>query len=91
MGAFLLSVAGPIALRVLFALGIGTLTFTGVDAAFAALVASVQSNFGGLPADVLKLASLAGIHQCLGLLLGAFNARVGLWVAVGATRFVART
>ena len=90
MGAFLLTIAGPLALRVLLALGIGTLTFTGVDTAFGALVTSVTNSYGGLPAAVLQLVSLASIPAALGLVLGAMNARIAIWAAAGATRWIVK-
>lgn len=87
---FLLAAAGPLVLRALTMLGIGTLTFTGVTEGLTAIISSAQSNWSSIPSDVLGLAGLAGIPECLGIVAGAFVARSGMWVAVSATRWVIR-
>lgn len=88
IASLLMSIAGPMALRVLTVLGLGTLTFTGVTEGLQALIASAQTNWDSLGADLLALAGLAGIPQGLGIIAGAMTGRVGLWMAVSATRFV---
>lgn len=86
--SMLMSLAGPLALRVLTVLGLGTVTFTGVASSLQGLIDLAVTNYGGLSADVLALAGLAGIPQALGLIAGAMTARVGMWAAVSATKFV---
>jgi len=88
--SFLLAAAGPLVLRALTMLGIGTLTFTGVTEGLTAIISSAQSNWASIPSDVLGLAGLAGIPECMGIIAGAFVARSGMWVAVSATRWVIR-
>lgn len=88
IAAFLMGMAGPLLFRVITMLGISTLTFTGVTVALQSLIDMATSNWSSLPSDVLALASIAGIPQCLGIIAGAFVARVGMWVAVSATRFI---
>jgi len=87
---FLLGAAGPLVLRVFMMLGIGTLTFTGVTEGLNALISNAQSSWAGVPGDVMGLAGLAGIPECLGIIAGAFVARAGMWVAVSATRWIVR-
>jgi hypothetical protein len=87
---FLMSAIGPMVLRALTMLGIGTLTFTGVTAALNGLIGMAQSNWASVPSDVLALGSIAGIPECLGIIAGAFVARTGMWVALSATRWVTR-
>ena len=87
---FLLSAVGPLALRVIAALGISVLTFTGVDTALESLIAQAQSSWGGMPADVLGLASVAGLPACLGLVAGAMSSRVAMWVAASAARWIVK-
>lgn len=87
---FLLGAAGPLALRVIAALGIGVVTFTGVDTAFQALVTQAQDSWTALPSAVVALASIAGVPQGLALIIGAMSARVTAWIAVGATRWLVK-
>lgn len=87
---FLMAAVGPMVLRALTMLGIGTLTFTGVTAALTGLISMAQSNWASVPADVLQLGAIAGIPECLGIIAGAFVARTGMWVALSATRWIVR-
>ena len=88
LATLLMGLAGPLVLRALVVLGIGTMTFTGVTVALQGLIDMATNNWSSLPADLLGLASIAGIPQCLGIIAGAYVARVGMWVAVSATRWV---
>lgn len=84
----LMSLAGPMVLRVLTVLGMGTVTFTGVAAGLQSLIDIAINNYGGLRGDTLALCGLLGIPQALGIIAGAMTSRVGMWAAVSATRFV---
>lgn len=88
LGSWLLTLAGPLVLRALTILGIGTITFTGVTASLQSLIDMATSNWSSVAADVLALASIAGIPQCVGIVCGAMVARVGMWAAVSATKFM---
>ena len=88
LATLLMGMAGPMALRVLTVIGIGTLTFTGVTEGLQALISAAQTNWDSMGSDLLGLASIAGIPQGMGIIAGAMSGRVGLWVAVSATRFV---
>lgn len=88
--SFLAAAVGPLAIRILLALGISAITFVGVDVAVAALVNRVVSSYAGLPVATLQLCSLAGVGQGLGVVLGAVNARLALWSLAAATQWVTR-
>ena len=90
LGAFLLALIGPLAVRVILALGMSVVTFTGVDAALTGLISMAQSNWSGIGADVLGLAGVAQVPACLGLICGAMSARVAAWVAASAARWVTK-
>ena len=88
LATWLLSMAGPLVLRALTVLGIGTMTFTGVTESLNTLIGMAVTNWASLGSDILALASLAGIPQSLGIICGAMTARVGLWAAASATKFI---
>lgn len=88
LATLLMGLAGPLVLRALVVLGVGTMTFTGVTESLQSLIDMATNNWSSLPSDLLALASIAGIPQCLGIIAGAYVARVGMWVAVSATRWV---
>lgn len=69
------SAVGPLAKRVLSALGIGWLTFESLDALVGQakdMVVSLWSQAG----DVLIIAELAGVGTAVGIILGAIVARI---------------
>lgn len=80
IGAFLASAIGPLVKKALIAIGIGTITYTGLQAAFDAAQAQVISHYGQMSGSALSLADLAGVGQTIGILLGALAARVGIAV-----------
>jgi hypothetical protein len=90
IATLLISLVGPLVMRALLALGIGTMTFTGVVVALQGLIDIATNNWASLPSDVLALASIAGIPQALGIVAGAFTTRTGMWVAVNATRWITK-
>ena len=80
IGAFLASSIGPLLKRALVAIGFGTITYTGLQAAFDAAKAQVIANYGQLSGVSMQIADLAGVGQAMGIVLGALAARVGLVV-----------
>jgi hypothetical protein len=85
---WLMTLVGPMVLRAVISLGFTTITFAGVTALVNSLVASAQSQWSSLPVAVLQLASLSGIPESLGMILGAYIARVAMWQAVAGAKYV---
>lgn len=77
---FLASAVGPLAKKILLALGIGTVTYTGLQAAFDAASAQVAANYGAMTGGTLAIVDLAGGGQAIGIILGALTARIGMIV-----------
>lgn len=87
--AALITWVGPIVARVLLALGFSVVTITGMDIAIGQLRATLQSSAGALGADALQLFLIGGGGVAIGLILGAINTRIALWMATKATRIIA--
>lgn len=66
------------AIKLIAAFGIGVVTFTSVKAAFDLLLAQIQVNYGGLPADMLQIFGLYSVHDAIGIVLGAMVVRASL-------------
>jgi hypothetical protein len=77
---WLVSMAWPIAKQVLVALGIGTISYVGLSALAGQAQAAVLDAWGQLGGSVLQLATLGGIPQSIGIILGAINARLAFLV-----------
>lgn len=66
------------AIKIIAAFGIGIITFTSVSTAFDLLLTQIQTNYGGLPADMLAIFGLYSVHDALGIILGAMVVRASL-------------
>lgn len=78
LGAFLSASIGSLVKKALVAIGLGTVTYAGLQAAFNAAQAQIVANYGAMPAAALQLADLAGVGSTIGIVLGALAARVGM-------------
>jgi hypothetical protein len=88
---WLMTAIVPLAIRVVAALGFTAVTYTGVTTLVNQLVTTAQQNWSSMPVAVLQLCTLSGIPQVLGMIFGAYMARVAMWAAVGAARYVLKT
>lgn len=75
---FLLAAVGPLAKRVLLALGVGIVSYAAVSTLANTLIQSVQTAWGGVSGSILQVASMAGIPESLSIMSGAILARVSL-------------
>lgn len=80
---FLSSSLGPLVTRVLAALGIGTVSFTGVNAMMNQAKSFVLGNFSGLGADVAQLMGLFKFDVAINIVLAAITTRLALTAAKG--------
>ncbi|MGY4025869.1 DUF2523 domain-containing protein [Aeromonas rivuli] len=80
LAAWLLSIASPIVIRVLTQLGIGIVSFVGVEAAVNQFISLAQTHWLGLPANVLQFMAIGGFNTALGIIAGGISARLTLMV-----------
>ena len=77
-GTWLLAIAGPVAKRVMVSLGIGVVTYVGMDAALSSALGAARGAWGGMGADVAAFVAMAGVNTACSILAGALTARVAL-------------
>lgn len=75
---FLLAAIWPLAKKVLLMLGIGWVTYEGVGLLVGQVTTEVVALWGGIPTAMLQIASLGGLPQSVGIILGAIAARASL-------------
>ena len=80
----LVSLAGPLLLQALVALGVGVVTVTGIDLAVNQAMSWCSSAASGLPSDILNVLALAGVFQGMSYVGGAFAARIAMAGVAGA-------
>jgi len=79
---FLMAAAWPLVKQVLVALGIGWLTYEGLSAVGTQINIEITRLWGTMPASMIQMASLLGIPQSIGIVLGGIAGRISL-TAVG--------
>jgi len=78
MWAWLLAIAGPLAIRVLSALGIGFVTYGGLTLVANQVRDQVLSGLSGLSGSAYQVIAMTGIFESIGIMLGALSARATL-------------
>lgn len=70
--------------RILFALGIGFATYTGVTTGFDSLKASIITNMQGLPATITGVLGILRLDQGVTLILSTYAAVIATKAVAGA-------
>lgn len=87
IGGMLLTVAGSLAGRVLVALGIGFVTYKGVDVTTTFLSDQVKANINGLPVDVINFLAFCWIDKGIGMIFSTWTACIAVsGLASGLTK-----
>lgn len=76
--AWLLALVWPLAKKVLVALGIGVLTYSGLSILATQAQNEIVGLWGQVPASMANMAALLGIPQAMGIIIGGIMARVAL-------------
>ena len=70
LSKWLYDLSWPIVSRVMAALGLGTLTYTGVDTALTSVLADAKSAFAGMTGDVVNLLAMCGFFDAMAITSG---------------------
>ena len=81
----LISVTGTIVGRVLVALGVGVVTYTGVQVGIDSLLSNLDSAISGVPADILGLLGFMRVGEAINIIISAMSARMLLNGLTGDT------
>ena len=74
----LVNVAGSVAGRVLIALGLSVVTYSGVDTVLGKLKSDAVSALLGLPPDLVGMLSYMKVGVCISIIASAVAVRMGL-------------
>lgn len=80
LALWLTAIVGPLAWRVVAALGFGIIVFQGVDTAVAAGLNSARTYWGQFGGTAADLVALSGINTAFGIVAGGVSARLALLV-----------
>ena len=78
LALWVLALVGPVVKKVLVALGVGIVTYTSLQYLGGQISSAVMGAWGGVSGSILQILSLAGLPECIGITLGAINARIAL-------------
>lgn len=78
LAAFLLSIVGSLAGRVLLSLGIGVVSYAALSTLATNVVSTSQANYAVIDSRVLQLINLGGIGEFLGIVSGALISKATL-------------
>lgn len=76
IAVWLLGLVGPLSKKVLVMLGIGTVTYAALTPLVNNIISQAQSSYGTVGGTTAQLLALGGIPEVLGIICGAFVARV---------------
>lgn len=76
IGGMLINLVGTLVGRVLVALGLSVITYTGVNATLEALKAQAVQSFTALPPEVLGMLGMMRVGQCVSIITSAIAARL---------------
>ncbi|ODS92291.1 MAG: cobalt ABC transporter permease [Comamonas sp. SCN 65-56] len=76
IGGALISLVGTLVGRVLIALGISVVTFTGLSTSLDWMTAQAITAFSGLPAEMFSLIAYMKVGVCISIVTSAISARM---------------
>ena len=85
IGGMLINLVGTLAGRVLIALGISVVTYTGITVTLDFLKGQAISAFGGLPVGVFAILGILKVGQCISIVTSAIAAKLLLDGLTGDT------
>jgi hypothetical protein len=83
-----MSLIGPLVGYVIKALGIGLVTYVGLTVVFDQVESLILSQYQGLPASILQMLNLMGVHSALKIILSTLAACVGYKALISSTGLV---
>lgn len=76
IGGMLINLVGTLVGRVLIALGISVITYTGISTTLDFLKAQAIGAFAGLPPEVFGLLGILRVGQCISIVTSAIAAKM---------------
>lgn len=78
IASFLVLMIGPLARKVLLALGFGFVSYAAVSTALTAALNAAKASLNGITVDVMNILSLGGVFTAMSIIAGAMITRVGM-------------
>lgn len=85
IGGMLINLVGTLAGRILIALGISVVTYTGVNTSLDAIKSQAISSFSALPPEMMAIIGLMKVGVCISIVTSAITARMVINGLTGGT------
>lgn len=85
---WLAKITWPLVTKVMTALGVGTATYTGADAALSGALNAVKASFSSMTSDILNFLLLAGFFDAMAIMSGGLTSALA-WMVL--KRFALQT
>lgn len=80
LGAWLVALSGPIARQVLLSLGIGLVTFVGLDTTVTAALSSAKGSLSGIGGAAAAIMARGGIFTAASIIAGGITAGLSMMI-----------
>ncbi len=84
IASFISMIIGPTTARVLGALGLGTISLTGVQLTLNGVINHVKTAMGGVTSNILDVITMAGFDIFLSLVISAYLGVISIRTLFGA-------
>jgi hypothetical protein len=88
LAGLLIALVGPLAKQALVALGIGLITYVGLDAAVTSALSAAKSSLGQLPAAAMAICARGGMFTAFSIVAGGITARMSMMIVKRLGRVV---
>jgi len=85
IAGFVMSLIGPLVGYVIKALGIGLVTYAGLDFVFDQIESFIFSRYNGLPTTIVQILNLLGVHSAMKIILSSLSTCVAYKALIGST------
>lgn len=74
--SLMVGLAGPVVKKALTSIGVGIVTYAGLQAAVSGAIGAAQSAFGGVAAGPAAILAMSGVFTAMGIIAGGITAAV---------------
>lgn len=88
LAGMFLTIATSLVGRVLLALGIGYVTYKGIDASTTFLMNQIKDSMAGMPSEILNFLAFCWVDKAIGLIASTWTATAAMTgIGSGLTKF----
>lgn len=83
---FLATITGPLVARIMLSIGVGVISYTGIDATLNAFFDKINTSWSGIPSNVIAICGIAGIDVFITIVASAYMSSITFRLVSGAVK-----